>query len=51
MRKLQQALGIHVDGNFGPGTERAVKDWQKENGLQADGVAGRATHRSLGLLA
>jgi len=51
VRKLQQALEIQVDGNFGPGTERALKAWQKENGLKADGIAGRNTYRALGLLA
>lgn len=51
VRKLQQALEVQVDGNFGPGTEKALKDWQKANGLEADGIAGRATYRALGLLA
>ena len=51
VRKLQTALEIQVDGNFGPGTEAALKAWQASNGLQADGIAGRVTYRSLGLLA
>ena len=50
VRKLQAALEIHVDGNFGPGTQAALKAWQKANGLQPDGIAGRATYRALGLL-
>jgi lysozyme family protein len=51
VRKLQQALKIHVDGKFGEGTEAALKAWQQLQGLEADGIAGRATYRALGLLA
>ena len=40
---MQKALGIGADGDFGPGTERALKQWQHENDLVADGVAGPAT--------
>ena len=49
--KLQEALGIQVDGKFGRGTNTALKKWQKENGLEPDGIAGRNTYRSLSLLA
>ena len=38
IKKLQQKLGLDADGIFGPGTERAVKDWQDANGLDADGI-------------
>jgi len=51
VRKLQQALKLHVDGKFGRDTEKALKAWQAENGLEPDGIAGRVTYRSLGLLA
>lgn len=44
---MQKALGINADGDFGPGTERALKAWQAENGLVADGVAGPATFAKL----
>ena len=40
---MQEALGIASDGNFGPGTEQALKLWQRYNGLVADGIAGPAT--------
>lgn len=50
VRKLQEALEIQVDGKFGRDTEAALKAWQEANGLEPDGIAGRVTYRSLGLL-
>jgi len=44
---MQEALGVTADGDFGPGTERALKEWQAANGLTADGVAGPATFGKL----
>ena len=41
---------IDVDGKFGIQTLRAVKSWQRSNGLNPDGVVGSVTLRSLGLL-
>lgn len=51
---LQQALvkagiGVAVDGNFGEATESAVKRYQLEHGLTADGIVGQATRAALGL--
>lgn len=46
---LQRALGIAADGEFGPGTEAAVKRFQSSRGLEADGVAGPATRAALDL--
>jgi len=40
---VQAKLGLTADGDFGPGTERALMGWQRENGLEPDGVAGPAT--------
>lgn len=46
--RLQGLLHIHVDSNFGPGTEAAVKSFQGKHHLLQDGVAGPATLRALG---
>jgi len=43
VKMMQEALGIGADRVFGPGTERALKEWQSANGLTADGIAGPAT--------
>ena len=36
-----------TDGNFGTGTETAVKNFQKEHGLDDDGIAGKMTLEAL----
>lgn len=38
-----------VDGIYGPATERAVRAFQKKNGLAVDGIVGRATFKALGM--
>jgi putative chitinase len=40
---MQLRLGLSGDGDFGPATERALMGWQRENGLEPDGVAGPST--------
>jgi putative chitinase len=40
---VQARLGLAADGDFGPGTEQALKNWQAANGLTPDGIAGPAT--------
>jgi putative chitinase len=41
--KLQVKLGVEAIGTFGPKTEAAVKEWQKANGLEDDGIVGNGT--------
>jgi peptidoglycan hydrolase-like protein with peptidoglycan-binding domain len=43
VKELQKILGIASDGDFGQKTEAAVKKWQTENGLTADGIVGSLT--------
>ncbi|GLI31600.1 C40 family peptidase [Brachybacterium paraconglomeratum] len=52
VEKLQSALNkegasLAVDGKFGKLTHGAVKDYQRDNGLQVDGVVGPETRGSL----
>ena len=49
VKRLQEKLGIGADGDFGPGTERAVKEFQKANSLAVDGIAGPDTFTAMGL--
>ncbi|MCQ2372641.1 MAG: NlpC/P60 family protein [Phascolarctobacterium sp.] len=37
----------NIDGNFGPETEKAVKQFQLDRGLESDGVIGPATYKIL----
>jgi putative chitinase len=43
VKKLQIKLGVDPIGKFGPKTEAAVKGWQSEHGLTADGIVGDKT--------
>lgn len=53
VRALQSVLGSHgyysgsPDGDYGSGTEAAVKAYQKASGLRVTGVAGPSTQRLL----
>jgi hypothetical protein len=46
---LQSALGITADGVYGPATRRAVRNYQRNQGLAVDGIAGPVTLSHLGL--
>ncbi|MBQ8670487.1 MAG: peptidoglycan-binding protein [Oscillospiraceae bacterium] len=53
VKKLQKALKIlgyydgKLDGDYGSGTTAAVKAYQEDHKLEADGVAGRSTVKSI----
>ncbi len=52
-KQIQEALknaGYYdgtVDGKIGPRSKEAIKDFQRDNGLKVDGVAGRNTKEKL----
>lgn len=47
VKKVQQILNLNADGDFGPGTEKAVKVFQKKSGLPVTGVVDQATLKAL----
>jgi len=54
VRSVQERLAtfgytVAVDGVYGPQTTRAVRHFQKVNGLVADGIAGPITSAALGI--
>jgi len=49
VKKMQKVLGVAQDGDFGPGTEAKVKEWQTKNGLTADGIVGPKTLAKMGI--
>ena len=51
VKLLQEKLNLKADGIFGPLTEEAVKDFQRSNGLEVDGIVGASTLSKLNLLA
>jgi len=49
VKRLQQALGTDADGVFGGGTEKSLKEFQKNNDLAVDGIAGPETLAKMAL--
>ena len=49
VKKLQTALKVAADGEFGPITEKAVKDYQTKKGIVVTGVVDETTWKRLGL--
>ena len=49
VRILQEKLGVAADGIFGPGTEDALIQYQKDSGLSPDGIAGPDTFTAMNL--
>lgn len=47
IRYLQYRVGADPDGIYGPKTEAAIKKFQQQNGLTADGIIGAMTWQKL----
>ena len=47
VKKIQELLGVKADGSFGPGTDKAVKSFQKKSSLPVTGVVDQATLKAL----
>jgi lysozyme len=47
VKRIQRALGIHVDGVFGNGTYMAVRNYQARHHLTVDGIVGKQTWNTL----
>jgi len=47
VRRLQEVLGVNVDGSFGPEVDRAVREFQGRVGLPVDGIVGARTWAAL----
>lgn len=47
VKLIQAALGVTVDGKFGPQTKKAVESFQSSNGLKNDGIVGPSTWSKL----
>lgn len=47
VRIIQAAVGVVVDGSFGPATEAAVRAYQRRNNLVPDGIVGPKTWASI----
>jgi putative chitinase len=50
VEKLQNFLGLPINGNFDTQVDRSLKAWQKTNGLKDDGLAGPITLKKMGIL-
>ena len=51
VKQIQKKVGCYPDGIWGRLTTEAVKAWQQEHGLSADGLAGPRTLAAMGLAA
>ena len=52
VQEMMKAQGgkLDIDGKFGPSTEKAVREFQKKNGLKVDGIVGPQTMAALNKL-
>lgn len=49
VKLLQKKLGVEADGVFGPGTEKALREYQAKEKIDVDGIAGPDTFTHMGL--
>lgn len=47
VKQLQKMIGVDQDGDFGPITERVLKQFQTSHGLPATGILDKNTQKSL----
>jgi len=47
VKQIQKSLKLKVDGQFGPGTEKAVKAFQSSKGLSATGIVDSNTFKAI----
>jgi hypothetical protein len=47
VKEIQKALGLKADGQFGPGTEKAVKDFQKSKSINPNGIVDANTLKAI----
>jgi peptidoglycan hydrolase-like protein with peptidoglycan-binding domain len=47
VKKIQEALGLKADGVFGPGTSKAVKDFQSKSKLPVTGIVDLKTYKAI----
>lgn len=43
VQRVQNAVNVKADGDFGPATKKAVQAYQRHHGLTADGIVGKKT--------
>ena len=44
VEQIQKMLGVATDGEFGPKTKAALMEWQRHEGLTADGIYGKQSN-------
>jgi peptidoglycan hydrolase-like protein with peptidoglycan-binding domain len=49
VKLLQEKLGVTADGQFGPATEKALREYQAKEKIAVDGIAGPDTFTHMGL--
>ncbi len=47
VKLVQAVVGAKPDGDYGPATERRVREWQRANGQFVDGIVGAKTWKAM----